>query len=341
MLAHSDKLVQAASYNSQHDDAGSRRKAWAVRSRVVDWIFRRWMIIGRHESTPYRTAERTKLRSLHTIRVSAAIFLVLYTIAVKSQTPGRSGEQSSVGFDRNEYPGDVHLAQLRKTFSFSGYWLNPPPGATQNTWVGKRAPLREAGFGFLVLFNGRLDAELKKAPDPGEPGRSDAETAVAVARREGFPPKTIIFLDQEEGSRMLPEQKAYIYAWVDSVNAAGFRAGIYCSGIEVSDDGARVITAEDLRQNAADRQITYWVSNDTCPPSPGCTVPGKAPRAAESGIAFAEVWQYAQSPKRRDVAHGCPKNYARDLNCYPPDLEKDKLFVDLDFATEADPSAGR
>ena len=30
---------------------------------------------------------------------------------------------------------------------------------------------------------------------------------------------------------MLPEQKAYIFAWVDAVIAAGFRAGIYCSGI--------------------------------------------------------------------------------------------------------------
>ena len=26
---------------------------------------------------------------------------------------------------------------------------------------------------------------------------------------------------------MLPEQKGYIYAWVDSVNGAGFRAGVY------------------------------------------------------------------------------------------------------------------
>ena len=60
---------------------------------------------------------------------------------------------------------------------------------------------------------------------------SDAAAAVASAKREGFPAKTIIFLDQEQGGRMLPEQKAYIYAWVDGVTAAGFRAGIYCSGM--------------------------------------------------------------------------------------------------------------
>ena len=36
---------------------------------------------------------------------------------------------------------------------------------------------------------------------------------------------------------MLPEQKAYIYAWVDGVAAAGFRAGVYCSGIAAKEGG--------------------------------------------------------------------------------------------------------
>ena len=68
-----------------------------------------------------------------------------------------------------------------------------------------------------------------------------------------FPLETIIFLDQEQGGRMLPEQKAYIYAWVDGVNAGGFRAGIYCSGIAAEEDGG-VVTAEDIRQNAGGQE---------------------------------------------------------------------------------------
>ena len=68
---------------------------------------------------------------------------------------------------------------------------------------------------------------------------------------------------------MLPEQNAYIFAWVDAVTAAGFRAGIYCSGMR-SVDSERVITAEDIQQNAGKRNIVYWVTNDACPPSPGC-----------------------------------------------------------------------
>src|SRR5580704_14377125 len=65
-----------------------------------------------------------------------------------------------LGFDRNQYPGDAALGSLRQTFSFCGYWLNVPPGENSNTWKGKREVLTSSGFGFLVLFNGRLFREL-------------------------------------------------------------------------------------------------------------------------------------------------------------------------------------
>src|SRR5262249_6263977 len=149
-------------------------------------------------------------------------------------------------------------------------------------------------------------------------GKSDAASAVAAARREGFRPGTIIFLDQEEGGRMLPEQKAYLFAWMDGVIAAGFQVGVYCSGMPAAEDhGTTVITAEDIRHSAGGRKIAYWVTNDACPPSPGCEFPRSAPAPSGSGVAFADVWQLAQSPKRPDVAGACP-NYDRDLSCYPP-----------------------
>ena len=170
--------------------------------------------------------------------------------------------------------------------------------------------MQSAGFGFLVLFNGRLFAALKTVPNAARLGKTDGRAAAAAAKREGFPANTVIFLDQEEGGRMLPEQKAYIYAWADEVNANGLRAGIYCSGIAAKEDGgATVVTAEDIRQNAAGRKIIYWVTNDACPPSPGCAFPSRVPSPVESGVDFAELWQFAQSPKRQDVAAGCPKNY--------------------------------
>src|SRR5579863_6913610 len=245
-----------------------------------------------------------------------------------------------LGFDRNTYPGDANLQALHETFSYTGYWLNNPPGERANTWAGHRAAVESAGFGFLVLFNGRVYAELKSIAHAKKVGASDAQAATADARREGFPAHTIIFLDQEQGGRMLPEQKAYIYAWVDAVTAAGFRAGIYCSGMAAPDDG-NVITAEDIRQNAAGRNITYWVTNDACPPAPGCAFAPHPALPRQSGISFAEVWQFAQSPQRKDVAVQCT-NYSRDGNCYPPGVAAAlKFSVDVDAATSADPSHGR
>ena len=119
---------------------------------------------------------------------------------------------------------------------------------------------------------------------------------------------------------MLPEQKAYLYAWVDGVAAAGFRAGIYCSGIAAREDGGgSIITAEDIHQGAAGRKIAFWVANDACPPSPGCAFPKRAPSPAESGIEFADGWQFAQSPKRRDFRPGVRPTTAATEVAIPPE----------------------
>jgi hypothetical protein len=254
--------------------------------------------------------------------------------------------QTYLGFDRNDYPGDGNLKTLRQTFAYSGYWLNNPPGEKSNSWIGHRAAVQSAGFGFLVLFNGRLYAELKSVANAKRLGGSDAYKAVASALREGFPRNTIIFLDQEQGGLMLPEQKAYIYAWVDRVTSTGFRAGIYCSG-QPSPDENKAVTALDIKKNAGSRHIVYWAINDACPPSPGCSAAGvgggfvkNPPHPRQSGVDFAEIWQFAQSPQRKDVAGHCT-NYSQDGNCYPPGTTPSQgLHIDMNSATSADPSQG-
>jgi hypothetical protein len=144
---------------------------------------------------------------------------------------------------------------------------------------------------------------------------------------------------------MLPEQKAYIYAWVDGVTAAGFRAGIYCSGIPSQDDG-NVVTAEDIRADAgegarATREIVYWAINDACPPAPGCAFPTAPPSPAESGVSFAEVWQFAQSPQRKDVAAHC-SNYSRDRRMLSAgNFPRAATSCGLGHGHQPDPSNGR
>ena len=252
-----------------------------------------------------------------------------------------------LGFDRNDYPGDSNLKTLRQTFSYSGYWLNNQPGAQSNSWKGKRQTIQDAGFGFLVLFNGRTFSEIKAAGDATKLGTMEGAAAGSGARAEGFPLHTVIFLDQEQGGRLLPEQRAYLHAWVDAVSSANFGAGVYCSGIAAKEGtSGSVITAEDIRNNAGVRKIKFWVVNDSCPPSPGCTVSRKDLLPQSSGIPFSEVWQFAQSPKRKDFAKGCPANYNKNGSCYPPGEIESKnparrVYVDLDVASSNDPSNGR
>ncbi len=266
--------------------------------------------------------------------------ILVYTLLFAFCATAADTHLSYLGFDRNEYPSDTNLKDLHMTFAFAGYWLNNPPGTKTNTWIGKRSKIEAAGFGFLVLFNGRLYRELKA--NAAALGKSDAKGAIVAARREGFPARTIIFLDQEQGGRLLAEQKAYLFAWVDEVTRAGFSPGVYCSGIAAPEDGhGSVVTAEDIKANAGRRNITYWVTNDACPPSPGCVAKARSPSPDASGIEFAEVWQFAQSPRRKDVAGRCT-GYAKDGSCYPPAMAAaQRFYVDLDTASSADPSHGR
>ena len=194
--------------------------------------------------------------------------------------------RSYYGFDKNDYPGDDFLPRLRRSFSFTGYWLNNPPGAHANQWVGKRGVVKADGFGFLILFNGRLDKELA-GKDAAALGRADGAVAVSAARREGFPAGSILFLDQEEGGRLLPEQDAYLFAWVEAVRTAGYRPGVYCSGIPVAEGAARITTAGLIA--ARDPSVTLWVVNDEAPPAPGCAFPRTPPAAASSGV-FPKRW---------------------------------------------------
>ena len=251
----------------------------------------------------------------------------------------------SIGFDRNDYPGDAAMDAMRSSFAFTGYWLTPPPGETANSWVGKRAYLRQQGWGFLVLANGREDKEIlkaqKKGTSPADLGKQDANTAISAAKTEGFPPHTILFLDQEEGGRLLDEQSAYLLAWTEAVAASEYKPGLYASGQPVPDGpGQTITTIRNVRETVAKQhlhEIAMFDYQDGCPPAPGCTLQPKPISAAGEPDVIA--WQYAQSPRRPEITKSCAATYAKDSNCYAPGFPQ--TFLDMDTATSADPSNGR
>lgn len=277
------------------------------------------------------------------IRVAACILAALAAQPMHAQStqPATTG-QSYLGFDSNEYPGDENLAELRKTFAFVGYWLTPPPATKTNPWQGKREAVAAHGFGFLVLFNGRIEAELKQVPSPRALGEKDALDAAYAAWLDGFKPGTVIFLDQEEGGRLLDVQMQYVQAWIAEIVKRGFSPGVYCSGIAVKDGKEMITTAGDIRAHANGAMVKFFVYNDACPPSPGCAY--RAPSLAESGTAFADVWQFAQSPRRKEYTARCATTYGKDGNCHPSPGASATIsgaLLDLDSATSPDPSHGR
>lgn len=279
---------------------------------------------------------------------SFAALLLLLSLAPltalnrSSITPPQDSPHSFLGFDKNEYPGDAALPVLRKTFSFTSYWIGPPPGEKKSTWLGKRELLRTQGFGFVVLFNGPESRTLKSVADAQRKGEADAARAATLAGKEGFAKGTIVFLDIEEGGRLPASFHAYLKKWSDSLQRAGYRPGVYCSAFPVSEgQGVSVTTANDILDHAGSRKIAFWVYNLACPPSPGCSFPAAAPSPTQNGFANATIWQYAQSPRRKEFTSQCPANYAPDGNCYAPADSSHKWFLDVNAATSANPSSAR
>ena len=279
---------------------------------------------------------------------SAFAVIVLFSLLPVARPRSRNSSipateaHSYLGFDLNEYPGDAALPVLRKTFSFSSYWLGPPPGEKRTTWKGKRPVLEAQGFGFVVLFNGRESRSLNNDTDAGRKGTVDAGSAAKSAQQEGFPTGTIIFLDIEEGGRLPDAYHHYIRAWTEGLESAGYRAGVYCSGIPVSEGrSATITTAQDIQAHSGRARIVYWVYNLSCPPSPGCSFLATTPPPQQSGFLSAAVWQYAQSPRRTEFTAQCPANFDPDGNCYAPGDRAHQWFLDANVALSADPSSAK
>lgn len=249
--------------------------------------------------------------------------------------------RSYLGFDRNEYPGDDAMKTLRHDFDFSGYWLSPPPGEKANGWSGKRELLRSQGFGFLLLYLGPDSRELKNEASAQEKGTRDARDAAGSAKKEGFSPGAVIFLDIEEGGRLPSAYHAYLRAFADELTRSAFHPGVYCSAISPAQDSrVDIATTDDIRASKGPREFVFWAYNDACPPSPGCSFSQNPPPPSTSGANYAAVWQFVQSPRRKEYTARCAAKYSRDGNCYAPRDTAHAWFLDLNSATSPDPSGG-
>ncbi len=240
---------------------------------------------------------------------TAILFLFSLFLVGPASFPQTSAPRAHLGFDRNDYPGDAALPILRKPFSFTGYWLSSPPGENSNSWSGKRELLRSLGFGFLVLYRGPQISELQQTWSESRFNRSDRLKAQAGKRGTG---------DARDAAAAAKKEgfPSHTVIFLD-IEEGGRLPAVYHRG------------------------LVYWVYNDSCPPSPGCIVPQNPPPPSKSGIPYATVWQFAQSPRRKEFTSRCAATYHVDGNCYAPGDTAHSWSLDINSANSADPSHGK
>lgn len=248
------------------------------------------------------------------------------------------------GFDTGIYPGDAAMRAWRQTspYQWVGYYL-AAPCHRDLSWSGKREALVGMGWGTAVLYLGQQDwaAAPNRAPAPdtaradtaaAQPqppaasaapppacsaanlsaarGTTDANDAAARAAAEGFPSRTVIYLDVERVTTVSLALTQYVQAWVEGVLAdERYTPGIYVHRLNADAIAAVARAAYSVKGRTDSPPV--WVTSST-----GFSL--ELPPSA-SGVAYADVWQG-------------PLDVQETWGGYP-------LQVDINIAASRSPSA--
>jgi hypothetical protein len=211
----------------------------------------------------------------------------------------------NMGFDTHTYPGDKTMAAWKAApgapYRWVGYYL-PSPCHRDKSWSGKRQKLVEMGWGLAVVYVGQQTwgrkprplsaartAALVNSSKPcnadlvtAERGRADGDDAIAATEREGFPARSIVFLDIERMEKMPEAMRDYYRAWTKRL----LEDGRYRPGVYVHAHNAQTVY-DDYKAEFAAAGVTeeprIWVASGRG------WEEGKAPQ--DVGFAFAGVWQ--------------------------------------------------
>ena len=214
-------------------------------------------------------------------------------------------EGKNMGFDTHTYPGDKTMQAWKAApgapYRWVGYYL-PAPCHKDKSWTGKRQKLVDMGWGLAVVYVGQQTwgrkprpvsakrlAQMQKSGTTcnadlisADRGRLDADDAIAATEKEGFPERSIVFLDIERMEKMPPEMRDYYRAWSKRL----LEHGRYRPGVYVHKHNAETVYNDIKAEFAAagvDEQPRIWVASGRG------WEEGKAPQ--DVGFAFAGVWQ--------------------------------------------------
>lgn len=196
------------------------------------------------------------------------------------------------GFDTSAYPGDENMAHIKahSNLSFVGFYLAPAPAHPHHDWMGARAELVKQGWGLAPIFVGQqlVGPGMNVAAVNPLQGTEDGVLAGALMARAGFPAKSWVYLDLENGTPLTLAQRSYVQAWCGAVHRAGFKAGVYCSHtlaelVSNSVPGARIWAV----------RVKSVVEHDAS--GYGGDFPLVDPHA--SGYQYSYLWQHEQNAK--------------------------------------------
>ena len=210
----------------------------------------------------------------------------------------------NMGFDTHTYPGDKTMAAWKAApgapYRWVGYYL-PSPCHKDKSWSGKRETLVGMGWGLAVVYVGqqtwgrtprtlspaRLASLLKGTTCNadlvnGDRGVVDGTDAINAAEKEGFPARSIVFLDIERMEKMPDSMRDYYRAWSRRLLTDGrYRPGVYVHAHNaqvVHDDLKGEFVAAGIKE-----EPRIWIATGHGYEE------GKAPQ--DVGFAFAGVWQ--------------------------------------------------
>ena len=259
------------------------------------------MACGRSSTGPDGDGDDSEVAS-----IAAQVAQVAAAVTGQS-APMADAQQAgkNMGFDTHTYPGDKTMAAWKAApgapYRWVGYYL-PSPCHTDRSWTGKRPTLVEMGWGLAVVYVGQQTwgrtprklsasraAAILKSKKPcnadlltAERGRADGDDAIAATEREGFPARSIVFLDIERMEKMPTAMRDYYRAWTKRL----LEDGRYRPGVYVHAHNAQAVY-DDVKAEFAAAGVTeqprIWVATGRG------WEEGKAPQ--DVGFAFAGVWQ--------------------------------------------------
>lgn len=204
------------------------------------------------------------------------------------------------GFDTREYPGDAAMERWRtdSPYRWVAYYI-PAACHPRSSWTGRRSALRAMGWGLAVLYVGEQDWTQVANP-PAGPGEgtggvirctatnlnaeralADAAEADSVARGEGFPNGSTVYLNVERVDSVSAALEAYVRAWAGGlVDRGRYVPGLYAHARNA--DALYAAMADELVRRSG-RPPRLWVAKA------GGFDLSRAP--TESGFPRATVWQ--------------------------------------------------